>query len=109
MKRFLVILLTCASCGGGGSKTPDAAPPADAPPADAAPHAIAVWQPAPSGNGQAWGALPYPSDLFLDSAGLLTLTSLPVGAAADPTAITAMTDTLHTMDGAGTWSSVYFP
>lgn len=110
MKRFALVVLLVGGCG-GGSKTPDAMPlpTIDAHPPDAAPHTAAVFQPAAPGNGQAWGAVPYPSDLYLDGAGLLALTTLPVGPAPDPAAITAMADTLHTMDGAGTWSSVYFP
>jgi hypothetical protein len=65
---------------------------------------------APSvGAGAAWGQLPYPSDLFLDANGLLTLTSLPVGAVPNDTAVGYLKDTLHTLDGAGVWSAIYFP
>ncbi len=96
------------ACGNGGS-TPDARPITDAAPADAAIPSITHFEPPTPGGGGAWGAVPYPSDLFLDSDGMLTLTSLPVGPTPQQAFVDMLIEGLHSMNGAGVWSSVYFP
>ena len=102
------LVLVLLACGGGGSD-PDARRPSDAAPPDAAQPSLTHYVPPPPGTGGAWGSVPYPSDLFLDSAGSLTLTSLPVGAAAQQPFVDMLTAGLHSLDGAGVWSSVFFP
>lgn len=109
----LVVLAWLGACGGGpgggpadaGSPRPDATPAADAGPI----AAVARFAPPAPGAGAAWDALPFPSDLFLDGAGRLALTSLPVGPNAAPDHVAMMIDTLRTMNGAGVWSIVTFP
>lgn len=113
--RVWTLLLSClgvAACGGGGGGGgPDARPAVDAAAAiDAGTTApVAVFTPVAAGSGAAWGTIPYPSDLFLDADGLLTLTALPTGPLPDATSVMLMQEALHTLDGAGVWSSVYFP
>ncbi len=93
------------ACGGGGG-SPDARPPIDA--AAASGPTAGFTAPTP-GEGADWGAIPYPSDLFLDGDGLLTVGDLPAGSAADPDALDMLTEGLHTLDGAAVRSNVYFP
>ncbi|MCA9674252.1 MAG: hypothetical protein KC464_04340, partial [Myxococcales bacterium] len=50
-----------------------------------------------------------PSDLFLDSDGLLALTTLPTGPSPVDDNVTMLRDGLHTLDGAGLRSNAYFP
>jgi len=102
---LVTFALTASSCGSGGSSTPDARLPSDA----ADNHVTAAFVPPEPGAGADWGAIPYPSDLFLDSDGKLTLTSLPTGPSPDATAVSMLTEALHVMDGAGINSQVYFP
>jgi len=102
------LALVIAACGGGDSR-PDARPLIDGSPPDAATPSVAHYVPPAPGNGGAWGTVPYPSDLFLDSDGMLTLTSLPVGPNAQQPFVNMLAEGLHSMDGAGVWSSVYFP
>jgi len=102
---ILTFVLATSSCGSGGNSTPDARPHSDA----AVQHIIATFNPPTPGGGADWGQIPYPSDLFLDSDGQLTLTSLPTGPSPDATAVQMLTETLHLMDGAGINSHAYFP
>lgn len=91
-----------AACGGGSSP-----PRPDAPPAD--PPAVSVFDPFAAGAGGPWGAIPYPSDLYLDAAGRLALTTLPVGADATPEDVQSVLEGLATFDGAGLRGNVYLP
>lgn len=102
----LILSLVLSACGGdGGSGRADAGP--DGPPALAP---VAVFEPpATPGAGQAWGKLPFPSDLYLDSSGRLKLTSAPLGPNGDPTFAAQLLEALSDLDGAGAWSNVYFP
>jgi len=100
-----LLSLACA-CGGGGSSNPDARPGTDG---GTTPSAIAHYQPFATGQGGPWGAIPYPSDLYLDSSGLLTLTTVPDGPAATAEFEMMLRDGLHTMNGAGVASGMYVP
>jgi hypothetical protein len=61
------------------------------------------------GEPGAWGAVPFPNDLYLDDEGKLWFASLPVGPAADPLSTELMIQALHDLDGAGLTSPVFFP
>ncbi len=108
MKRraaFFALAFGATACGGDDDSAADARPPSDA----AVTRVIAAFTPPTPGTGADWGAIPYPSDLFLDTDGQLTLTSLPTGPDPDPAAVTMLTEALHVMDGAGINSHAYFP
>ncbi len=95
-----------AACGGssdGGDDDPAG------PDAGSNPIAAAAYAPPAPGSGAAWGAVPFPSDLYLDADGRLTLQSLPAGVNADPNMVEYMKDTLHRYDGAGVWSGAFVP
>jgi hypothetical protein len=100
-------LFVCASaCGGGGGGGGDIdARDIDAP-QETAPS-VAHFDPPMMGG--AWGAVPYPSDLYLDATGHIALTNLPVGSAAQQGNIDMLVEGLATLDGAGATSNVYFP
>ncbi len=100
----ILTLVTLPACGGDDAAGPDARP--DATPT--APATAAFDPPAP-GTGGAWGAVPYPSDLFLDGDGKLALTTLPTGPTAEAANITMLREGLATMNGAGLRSNAYFP
>jgi hypothetical protein len=93
--------------GGGGNDTPDARPGIDA--AVTASATAHFAPPATPGSGADWGAVPYPSDIYLDSDGALALGSLPTGPGEQEAFVTALLEGLATMDGAGLWSSAVFP
>lgn len=94
---------TLAACG-SSSGSPDGGPRVDGAVAAAATARFAPPQP---GAGAVWGQVPYPSDLYLDADGLLTVSDLPIGPTADLAFVNMLIETLHTMDGAGLWSSVH--
>lgn len=100
--RLCALTLIAACGGGGGGGTPDA-------PGGPLAHATAQFAPPTPGAGAAWGAVPYPSDLYLDGTGHLAITDLPIGADADPGAVANLLDGLATLDGAGVRSNVYLP
>ncbi|HUH00875.1 MAG TPA: hypothetical protein VML75_02705, partial [Kofleriaceae bacterium] len=100
LPALCVVLLAC----GGGSSSPDAGSRVDG---SVAPAATARFEPPQPGGGAAWGQVPYPSDLYLDADGLLAISDLPVGPNADLPFVTMLLETLHTLDGAGLWSSVH--
>ncbi len=100
------LLSVACACGGGGNSNPDARPGADA---NTTPSAVAHFQPFATGQGGPWGAIPYPSDLYLDADGLQTLTTLPDGPAATADYEMMLRDGLHTMNGAGVSSGLYVP
>ena len=95
----LVGLLACGGGGGDGSG-PDSNPP---------PAATAHFDPPAPMAGAAWGAVPYPSDLFLDDTGHQKLLTVPAGPGALDTNVAALKDGLAAMTGAGVRSNVYFP
>src|ERR1700690_2275389 len=99
---FAMVTLVSVGCGGGGGGpgTPDAPKTS---------RATATFTPPAPGGGADFGAIPYPSDLFLDSTGHLKVTAFPVGVGADPTSLGLLTEGLATLDGAGVRSNVYFP
>ncbi len=105
---FPAMFVLCIACGGDDDAQPDART-TDAAAVDAGFATTTHYAPPVPGAGCAWGAVPYPSDLCLDEEGMLTLTSLPVGPAAQQDFIDMMLESLHTMDGAGVWSNVYLP
>ncbi len=106
---LLSFVLVVAGCGGDDSGDDDVTPdPIDAGTTPPTPVTAVFTPPAP-GAGADWGTIPYPSDLFLDGDGQLTLTSLPTGQNADPMAVEMLTETLHQLDGAGVNSQVFFP
>jgi len=92
------------ACGGGGETPPDGRPHGDA-----GPGANALFDPPTPGGGADWGAIPYPSDLFLDVSGHLTLNTLPTGPEPNQTQVQSLREALHSLGGAGVRSNVYFP
>ncbi len=103
---ILALAVGACSCGGDDDDSAtDARPPIDA----TETYVIANFEPPTPGAGCDWGAIPYPSDLFLGADGQLTLTSLPTGPSPDATAVEMLTEALHVMDGAGMNSQAYFP
>ena len=56
-----------------------------------------------------WGQVPFPNDLSLDDAGHLKLTRLPSGPNSSTDFEALLLDSLDDLDGAGTWTNVYFP
>ena len=105
---YLVSLLFAVSAcgGGGGNDSPDARAVSDARDDVSVAH---YDPPTQAGSGAAWGAVPYPSDLYLDGDGLLTLTSLPTGVGFQQDFVDMFLEALHSMDGAGVWSFAFFP
>lgn len=104
----LVLCVTCA-CGGGSGGDDDAPADAGATPDGGGAAATAVFQPVAPGAGASWGTIPYPSDLFLDSDGYLTILDPPVGPNADDSLVGMLMEALHDLDGAGVWSRGYVP
>ncbi len=108
-KASIALLFAALACGGDSDSQPDARQ-TDAGSIDAsAGLATTHYAPPTPGEGGDWGAVPYPSDLYLDTDGLLALTSLPVGPSAQQNFVEMLLESLHTMDGAGVWSSLYIP
>ncbi len=107
MRHLFVSLVLVTACGGGGGGDPvDAPPRTDAP---SGPSATAHFDPPPPASGGAWGAVPYPSDLYLDANGRIALTTVPAGPSAQQGNIDMLIAGLATLDGAGVTSNVYFP
>jgi hypothetical protein len=103
MRRALLSTCLLAACGGGAS-APDARA-LDAP----GPRAFARFDPPAAGAGAAWGAIPYPSELYLDGEGRLALHSLPTGPDPHEPTVEMLHEGLRTLTGAGLRSNVYFP
>lgn len=96
-----------AACGGDDDDSAaDAAPRPDAAPPD---PAVTVFTPPTPGAGADWGVIPYPNDLFLNDEGKLALLTLPHGPNYDEAFAGRMLEALHSKDGAGVWTNVYFP
>jgi hypothetical protein len=100
------VSLVQITCGGGGGGDPDARPPADA---AVTPGPIARFTAPTPGDGADWGALPFPSDLFVDADGGLAIGALPTGDDADPSFVAMLAEGLHALDGAPVRASAYFP
>ncbi|KAB2882869.1 MAG: hypothetical protein F9K40_23265, partial [Kofleriaceae bacterium] len=103
---FTCVLVLTACGGGGGGDEIDARPGTDAPDG---PSATAHFDPPPPASGGDWGAVPYPSDLYLDANGRIALTSVPAGPSAQQGNIDMLLEGLATLDGAGVTANVYFP
>jgi hypothetical protein len=101
-----LVLCVFTGCGGDGGGGDDDGPM----PPDAAPGGpTAVFAPHAPGSPQDFGAIPYPSDLFLDAGGHLAIGALPLGALPNQDAVARLKEALATLNGAGVWSNVYFP
>jgi hypothetical protein len=94
------------ACGKGGEVAADAALPPDASPASGP---EARFDPPEPGAGADWGAVPFPSDLYLGANGQMALSSLPLGANPSMDQVELLLEAINTMDGAGIWSNIYFP
>ncbi len=99
-------MLAGAACGGGGGSGPAIDARNDGPPTAAA---TAHFVPPAPMAGADWGAVPYPSDLYLDATGHLKLTTVPTGPGPEPGAVAALQDGLASMTGASLRANVYFP
>src|SRR5262245_5584735 len=90
----------CGGKRGGGPDANDAPPP---------PTAFAHFVPPAPNAGADWGAIPYPSNLYLDANGRQKLLTIPAGVGAVQSNVDSLIDGLASMNGAGVRSNVYFP